>query len=96
MQSTTSKYSQCMDSQMSLAVSPSTGILFQKTFWVVYGGPTHTPIYQPHLTRVPLTRISSPQIFINVGLSGTDAGLFATGIYGVVSGILFLVRKVLN
>ncbi|TIA83388.1 general substrate transporter [Aureobasidium pullulans] len=26
----------------------------------------------------------SPQIFINVGLSGTDAGLFATGIYGVV------------
>lgn len=53
-------------------------------------------MYQSHLITAILTRTSSPQIFINVGLSGTDAGLFATGIYGVVSGILFLVRKVLN
>jgi hypothetical protein len=28
---------------------------------------------------------SSPQIFQNLGLSSTDSGLFATGIYGVVS-----------
>ena len=41
----------------------------------------------------------SPQIFKSIGLAGTSAGLFATGIYGVVKvvfttlGLLFLVEQ---
>lgn len=51
---------------------------------------TDLPLLRPPSLLTPdfLSQTDSPQIFKSVGLTGTSAGLFATGIYGVVKVVI--------